>query len=277
MSDVENLAEASSRIRGLEAQVAELQRRLAESEAGPPPLELKALRISTQEWTLGWGLRPSPARRHWMDQAPYAYQCLPLVSANQWGWQVLCPTDVRVTWDGSPAASGLRVEVDPRYTPAVESRFGSGIVTFTPPWLFRTSPGWNLYSKGPGNRWKANCVALEGLIETWWLNYTFTLNWKVVEPGTVEFAKGESLGQLVPVPHSTFRDASAVEAPVNADPATAAEFLRWHDARLKLVADNAQTHHLYRKGEGIEEHLVKVPVPAFVSRWPGGEGEAGAS
>ena len=37
----------------------------------------------------------------------HAYQCLPLVVANQWGWQVLCPTDVRVTWDGSPGLGGL--------------------------------------------------------------------------------------------------------------------------------------------------------------------------
>ena len=110
-----------------------------------------------------------------------------------------------MTWDGNPNLSGLRIEVAPQYLPAIKSQFGSGIVTFSPPWLFRTPPGWDLYLKGPSNRWKPNCVPLEGVIETWWLNYTFTLNWKLVEPGTVVFAQGESLGQLVPVPHATFR------------------------------------------------------------------------
>ena len=142
-----------------------------------------------------------------MDELPHAYKCLPLVIANQWGWQVLCPTDVVVTWDGTAGSEGLRVEVPPQFEPAIKSQFGAGIVTFSPPWLFRTPPGWDLYLKGPSNRWKPNCVPLEGVIETWWLNYTFTLNWKLIEPGVVTFAQGESLAQLVPVPHGTFSSA----------------------------------------------------------------------
>ena len=107
---------------------------------------------------------------------------------------------------------GPAIEVAPQFEPAIKSQFGAGIVTFSPPWLFRTPPGWDLYLKGPSNRWKPNCVPLEGVIETWWLNYTFTLNWKLVEPGTVVFARGESLGQLVPVPHATFQDATATRS-----------------------------------------------------------------
>jgi hypothetical protein len=211
-----------------------------------------------------------------MDQAPSAYQCLPMVVANQWGWQVLCPTDVRVHWDGSEGPSGVRVEVDPRYAVGVKSQFGSGIVTFSPPWLFRTPPGWDLYSKGPGNRWKVNCVPLEGVIETWWLNYTFTLNWKVVEPGAVEFARGESLGQLVPVPHGTFQGSTAVEAPIAfAEPEAAAEFVRWLEERRRIARDPVTTHHLYRKAEGVEDHLVKVGVPPVtpLAEWRAEAGE----
>ena len=116
--------------------------------------------------------------------------------------------------------------------PAIKSQFGSGIVTFSPPWLFRTPPGWDLYLKGPSNRWKPNCVPLEGVIETWWLNYTFTINWKLVEPGTVFFARGESLGQLVPVPHATFQDSTAVEAPIGlVEPHAAKELLEWQERR----------------------------------------------
>ena len=106
------------------------------------------------------------------------------------------------------------MEVSPQFEPAIKSQFGAGIITFSPPWLFRTPPGWDLYLKGPSNRWKPNCVPLEGVIETWWLNYTFTLNWKLVQPGTVVFRQGESLGQLLPVPHFTFENATAIEAPI---------------------------------------------------------------
>ncbi len=156
----------------------------------------------------------------------------------------------------------MRVEVDPRYAAAIKSQFGQGIVTFSPPWLFRTPPGWDLYAKGPGNRWKPNCTPLEGVIETWWLNYTFTLNWKVVEPGTVAFARGESLAQLFPVPHGTFQGSSAVEVPILAsEPQSALDLMRWRDARRSVADQPDKTHRLYLKAEGIEDHLTKIPVP----------------
>lgn len=257
------------RCRALEERVAELERRLA---GGEPPggLVVKALRTIAHGWGEGWALRPAPARRHWMDGSPGAYQCLPMVVANQWGWQVLCPSDVVATWDGSPGPEGLRVEVDPKFGPAVTSRFGSGIVTFSPPWLFRTPPGWDLYAKGPGNRWKPNCTPLEGVIETWWLDYTFTLNWKVVEPGSVAFAKGESLAQLVPVPHDTFVGSAAVEAPIlEAEPEAAATLLAWRAERRRLAGGPVKVHHLYRKAEDVEGHLSRVPVPPFAPRGGG--------
>src|SRR4051812_20113430 len=253
-------SEHCPRCRALEERVADLERRLAaqvgassESRSAAPaagPFTLKALRLLEHAWGEGWGLRPSPVRRHWMSEQPNAYQCLPMVVANQWGWQVLCPADVRVAWDGSPDRLGLRVEVDPRWAGAIKSHFGRGILTFSPPWLFRTPPGWDLYAKGPSNRWKPNCVPLEGVVETWWLDYTFTLNWKVVEPGVVAFSKGESLGQLVPVPHGTFRGATAVEVPLRSEPETEAELLRWLAERRRVAREPVVTHKLYRKADG---------------------------
>ena len=234
-----------------------------------PPLEFKALRLIPYGWGEGWGLRPSPGRRQWMDELEHSYKCLPLTIANQWGWQITSPTDVRVTWDGRPGLEGLRVEVAPQYEPAIKSQFGAGIVTFSPPWLFRTPPGWDLYLKGPSNRWKPNCVPLEGIIETWWLNYTFTLNWKLVEPGTVVFARGESLGQLVPVPHASFEDATAIEAPIGLlEPAAAQELLQWLERRRQIEGQKVNVHHLYRKAEGIDEHLQRVGVPPIKSIIP---------
>ncbi|MEO6810581.1 MAG: DUF6065 family protein [Isosphaeraceae bacterium] len=269
MNNPPDHAEPCPRCRALEARIAELERRLAERDedrGGPlPPVALRALRLLDHGWGQGWGLRPSPVRRAWMNEHPHAYQCLPMVVANQWGWQVLCPTDVRVTWDGSPDPLGLRVEVDPAYAVAIKSQFGRGIVTFSPPWLFRTPSGWNLYVKGPGNRWKPNCVPLEGVVETWWLNYTFTLNWKLVEPGTVWFATGESLGQLVPVPHGTFQDASAVEAPImTVEPEAGADLLRWLAERRRIATEAVVTHKLYRKADDVADHLVRVSVPPVI-------------
>jgi hypothetical protein len=230
------------------------------------PFQLQAFRVTDQGWGEGWMILPLPARRSWMDAQPYAYQCPPLVVANQWGWQVTCPTDVSITWDGTPLPSGLRVEVDNKYAGSIKSQFGEGIVTFGPPWLFRTPPGWDLMAKGPSNHWKPNCSPLEGVIETWWLPYTFTLNWKVVAPGTVTFAPGEPLAQLLPIAHDTFRDSSLVEAPLSSEPKLEAEMSQWVAERSRRSGERIATHHLYRKAEGIAEHLAKIPVPKLTRR-----------
>jgi hypothetical protein len=273
VQDHEHQSASCPRCQILESRIADLEKavseQIAEDQASAPaqskilpPVDFKALRLIPHGWGEGWQLRPSPARRHWMDELPHAYKCLPLVVANQWGWQVLCPTDVVATWDGRPELEGLRVEVPPQFAPAIKSQFGAGIVTFSPPWLFRTPPGWDLYLKGPGNRWKPNCVPLEGVIETWWLNYTFTLNWKLVQPGTVVFRKGESLGQLLPVPHHTFEGGTALEAPIGLlEPKAAEELLAWQEKRRSIAAQKDNVHHLYRTAAGIEDHLQRVNVP----------------
>ena len=237
-------------------------------EAGPMPrpFQLEAFRITDQGWGGGWMILPLPARRSWMDAQPYAYQCPPMVVANQWGWQITCPADVRATWDGTPSPAGVRVEVDPTYAPAIKSQFGEGIVTFGPPWLFRTPPGWDLMAIGPSNHWKPNGAPLEGVIETWWLPYTFTLNWKVVAPGVLTFARGEPLAQLLPVPHGTFRDSTLVEAPIASEPALQDGMNRWVAERHRRSTEKTTTHHLYRKAEGVEEHLTKVAVPKLTRR-----------
>ena len=274
MSDrPDGTADPAAPAEGWPAQVADLERRLAAAEAragaaGPGPLRFQALRLLDHGWGAGWELRPGPARRAWMSAEPTIYQCLPMVAANQWGWQVLCPTAVAVHWDGSDAPGGLTVEVDARWAPAIKSRFGRGIVTFSPPWLFRTSAGWDLYAKGPSNRWKANCAPLEGVIETWWLPYTFTLNWKLIEPGSVRFERGESVGQLVPVPHATFDSAGATESPIGAvEPATAAELGRWRDERRRIAASPRPTHRNYLRAEDVEGHLTRIPVPPVARTW----------
>ena len=144
----------------------------------------------------------------------------------------------------------------------MKCQFGRGILTFSPPWLFRTPKGWDLYVKGPSNRWKVNAAPLEGVVETWWLPYTFTFNWKIVEPGSVTFSRGEPIGQLVPVPHHTFHGTEAREAPIlHVEPETARELLRWRDERRRIAGTEAPTHKLYRKADDVANHLVKVPVP----------------
>ena len=150
---------------------------------GVPEPRLTAYRVSS----LPMRLEAACTTRSWMaatDQQ-FANRCLPLLMANQSGWFVLNCHPLRATWTGDDAIAGLCVEYldgSPPY-PAI-SHFGYGVLTWTLPYLFRTSPGYNLLVRGPANWPKDGACPLEGVVETDWAVATFTMNWKLTRPIT---------------------------------------------------------------------------------------------
>ena len=131
-------------------------------------------------------LRRAPAERAWMDGSDerYAYRCLPLSIASQLGWEVLCPADLAVMWNGGKTKHDIVVGYRrPDAPQPCISHFGEGVVTFNLGALFTTNPGWQLQIRGPVNRPKRGVTALEGVVETEWLPFTSTMNWQVTEPG----------------------------------------------------------------------------------------------
>lgn len=154
----------------------------------------------------GYVIEPAPPKREWMDKAPgrTPYRCLPMVIANQAGWVVRCPGDFSVTWNGKVDPGGLNFKFPDEATSRagfVASNFGMGIITFRFPWLFRTARGTGLWVHGPVNEPKDNLAALEGLVETDWLESPFTMNWKIQRRGApVYFRKGDVLCTLTPFP-----------------------------------------------------------------------------
>lgn len=149
---------------------------LGGTENGEPGPELVAYALDdrAQDVTLLAG----PSRRAWMDALPdrYANRCLPLLIANQAGWLLLNPQTVWLSWDGRAGLDAVTVEYegDVPQTRAL-SHFGHGIVTFHVPFLFRTTPGWNLLVRGPANCPIDGLYPLEGVVETDWSTATFTL------------------------------------------------------------------------------------------------------
>src|SRR5262249_31695603 len=95
----------------------------------------------------------------------FAYRCLPLVIANQFGWEILSTHHFRVVWDGSSHREGIQVEnLAGDGQLHCHSHFGAGVLTFHIPFLFRTPEGWNLMVRGPTNRPKDGIVALDAIV-----------------------------------------------------------------------------------------------------------------
>lgn len=153
-------------------------------------------------------LRPSPVSREWMDRIPdrHAYRCLPLNIANSHGWEVASPCAFEIAWDGGPNAFNLKARALDGFAHIDQfalSHFAHGIVTFQLTYLFRTEPGWNLFATGPTNNPKDGIAPLSGVIETHWLPYPFTMNWRMTRAGTVRFEKDEPVCMVFPIPADT--------------------------------------------------------------------------
>jgi uncharacterized protein DUF6065 len=148
-------------------------------------------------------LVPASSSRSWMNATAgkFANRCLPLLIANQSGWFILNSHEFRATWNGRADNSGVRIEYlkGPEPYP-VSCHFGHGMLTWTLPYLFRTSPGYNLLARGPANSPKAGVYPLEGVVETDWSVASFTMNWKLLQPNVpVTFVVDEPICMLVPL------------------------------------------------------------------------------
>ena len=207
------------------------------------PIELPFTAYCTN-WALRMPIVAAPRERAWMEATPqrFANRCLPLLIANQAGWLVLSAHKVAATWDGGVGLENLRVEHLAGAPPfSASSHFGSGILTFSMPYLFRTPPGFNLLTRGPTNNPKDGISPLDGVVETDWLEATFTMNWKLTRPRhTVVFEIGEPVAMLVPMPRGELELFRPEIRDLADDPETAAAFQRWADSRNQFNVDLKQ-------------------------------------
>jgi hypothetical protein len=174
--------------------------------------------------------------REWMEATPghYAYHCLPLVMANQAGWVIGSPATFVASWDGEEPAASLKLEFEGPEHNWVHTHFGSGILTFSIPFLFRTPPGVNLWVRGPANSPKDGIHALEGIVETDWSPATFTMNWKMTRAHhVVYFQVGEPICMVVPVSRGLAEELIPQRLPLSANPVLGEQYAAWDKARLQ--------------------------------------------
>lgn len=182
----------------------------------------------------------APSARDWMSATPnrFAYRCLPLMIANQAGWLILNPYSIRVTWDGTDRLDGVTIEPLGKRIPAVKSHFGSGVLTWNLPYLFRTSPGYNLHVRGPANCPKDGAAPLEGIVETDWSPATFTMNWKLTRAGLpVVFEADEPICMIAPQRRGELEAFVPRLRQLLRAPALASSYARWARGRAAFLSD----------------------------------------
>ena len=198
---------------------------------------LKKNRTDGQGWDFAW----ADHRRDWMDatQQGFAYRCLPLTIMNQIGWQVFNPVTFSATWNGRPEPGSVKFAFeskDATWPGWINDHFGHGVITWNTPYLWKTRPeGSRLLVMGPPNMFKANLHPFTALIESDWMNMSFTMNWKIGIAGMgVRFAAGEALFQVIPLAGNLCADLEGAQVTYKKladDPGTLAAYLAWQQSR----------------------------------------------
>jgi hypothetical protein len=183
-------------------------------------------------------IRPARRERKWIEDADkkFPYRCLPLVVANQYGWEILSTHHIRAVWDGTSNAEGLSVENLSGDGPLhASSHFGAGVLTFQIPFLFQTPDGWNLMVRGPTNNPKDGIAPLDGIVEADWTHSTFTMNWRFTRACTVEFMLGEPICLFFPIERGTLEKFDAELRALESNPDFEKKYQEWSASRDRFL------------------------------------------
>ena len=185
-------------------------------------------------------IRTADRKREWMDETQdrFAYRCLPLSIANQTGWEVLSPAGFTARWNGKNDLPAVQIKFDDEESTLISSHFGHGVLTFTLGYLFRTTKAHNLWVKGPTNQFKDGISALEGIIETDWTPFTFTMNWQFTrKKHKVRFEKDEPICALLPYPRHYIGKFEPKLKVINENPKLYTQYVAWKDDREQFLRD----------------------------------------
>ena len=203
---------------------------------------------------------PAPNNRAWMDATDrhFANRCLPLLMANQAGWFLLSAHKIALTWSGGASLDSVTVEYLSGQSPfPCTTHFGSGIVTWNLPYLFRTPPGFNLLARGPANWPKDGIYPVEGIVETDWAEATFTMNWLMTRPNhTVVFEEGEPVCMVVPVPRGEIECFRPIIRDIRSDPKLHDAYAHWNQSRAAFNAE-LRTPGSEASREGWQKHYAR--------------------
>lgn len=184
---------------------------------------------------------PLSLKRTWMDESVNkdAYKCLPLNIANQYGWAVVCPVNFSVSWFGGNSEKDVEVfseEIDLNDKKII-SHFGEGTFTFQLDFIIKTPENYSTYIRGIPNKVDTILKPLDAIVETDWLPYTFTYNFKFSEPGVADFKKGDLLFCFFPIERNSVENFKLVEKSIEENKELKDDYLKLLNNRLTAVAN----------------------------------------
>jgi len=201
-------------------------------------------------------IKPSKLQRGWMDETDgMAYRCLPLNIANQYGWVCHSPTTFTATWDGRPTRDAISITFeDEKMSMFAQSHFGHGILTIPPDFLVRTEQNISIYVRGITNNILDNIYPLDGIVESDWLPFTFTMNYKFSKPGSVTFKKGDPIFMFFPIDRNFIEGFDITQKSIGKNKELLDKYVKYGESRQKHIDDNnPKPQKFYVSGTVVDE------------------------
>jgi hypothetical protein len=215
-------------------------------------------------------IKPSGVKRNWMDATDgHAYRCLPLNIANQYGWICHNIKTFTATWDGGIHQNSLKItQENGEPTQIASSHFGHGIITILTDFLIKTPENVSIYIRGVSNHNYENVYPLDGIVESDWLPFTFTMNYKFIKPGSVTFKKGDPLFMFFPIERKYIEGFDIIEKPMSSNEDLMNNFQKYANARDSYILsdEDRQGQKFYIEGKVVDEkydipnHQVKLKL-----------------
>lgn len=221
-------------------------------------------------------LRPAKSTRLWMDDSlnKNPYRCLPLSMANSYGWEILSSSDVVAEWNGGKNPHDVRVQLLSGEHPP-SPHFGEGTLTWHSGYLFKTEYPYGMYVMGSPNQPTPNIMGMSGIVETYWLPFTFTINWKFTQPGIAKINKGDVIAQIYPIDVHLFDNVEAEIKSLSDDPEFEDAYWHWNLSRNKFLKQRTRPAHVWQRnyfqgkhphtGEKEPTHRTKPNTPDFIN------------
>jgi len=217
-------------------------------------------------------ISPAPINRTWMSQMGRGWpsRCLPLLIANQSGWELRNPSAFTATWMGGDDRTNVTIMPDKRdagqFLP--DSNFGYGLLTWHLPMLFRTPPGYNLLVRGPANHPKDAISPLEGIVETDWSSSSSSMSWQFTRQlMPVRFEVDEPICMIVPQRRAELEEFAPELRHIDSDD----DLRRKHEFFLRSRRDTGRVQAATNTAAG-----ERVPWQGDYARGHHADGEAGA-
>jgi hypothetical protein len=200
-----------------------------------------------------------------------AYRCLPLTMANSYGWELLSKSEVTAEWNGKQGSNDIKITHVSGTCPPM-SHFGEGVLTWHTGYLFRTEAPYGLYVTGSPNEPIHNIVCLSGIVETHWLPFPFTMNWRFTSPGKVTIKEGDVIAHVYPIRMDLFDEISSAEIKsIDTNPELKAQYDEWSESRLQFNKKQRESDEWQKnyfkgvdlKGDRVEGHKTKPNAPQF--------------